>query len=201
MLTNINLVTATQYLPWMLQALDLVKPKLLIPVVYNCGGYERIEIIQALKGYVNIYLPDFKYYSSDFSQNYSAAKDYFKVATAAIQEMVLQTDGLLFNKDGMLQKGVVIRHLALPGGRQDSFAILKWISENLPKDKFLLSLMSQYTPTFESAEHKEIHRRITTLEYECVVREAIRLGLTNGFMQKRSSAKEEYTPPFDLEGV
>jgi putative pyruvate formate lyase activating enzyme len=198
---NINLVTATQYLKQLLQALDLVKSRLSIPVVYNCGGYERVETIRALKGYVDVYLPDLKYYSSALSWRYSKAQDYFQVATAAIREMISQTDFLKFNEDGLMQKGVIIRHLVLPGGRKDSFLILKWISENLPEDKYLLSLMSQYTPAFQSREHREINRRITTFEYESVVQEAIRLGLCNGFMQEKSSAIEEYTPPFDLEGV
>ena len=101
----------------------------------------------------------------------------------------------------MLQKGVVIRHLVLPGARQDSFAILQWLSENLPPDKFMLSLMSQYTPVYKSVEHPELNRRITSFEYESVVAEAVRLGLTSGYMQERSSAREEYTPPFDLEGI
>jgi putative pyruvate formate lyase activating enzyme len=198
---NINLVTATQYLIGVLKALDLVKSKLHIPVVYNCGGYEQAETIRALKGYVDIYLPDFKYYSSVLSWNYSKAQDYFQVATAAIKEMISQTEGLKSGENGILQHGVIIRHLVLPGGRKDSFQILKWISESLPKDKFLLSLMSQYTPYSENQEFKELNRKITTFEYESVVEEAMRLGLSNGFMQERSSAKEEYTPSFDLEGV
>ena len=198
---NINLVTATQYLMQVLRALDIVKLKLNVPVVYNCGGYERVEVIRALKGHIDIYLPDFKYYSSAFSWNYSKAQDYFQVAASAVKEMILQTGDLKFSEQGLLQKGVIIRHLVLPGGRKDSFQILKWISENLPKDKYLLSLMSQYTPNKKNLEHKELNRRITTFEYESVVQEAIRLGLSIGFMQERSSAKEEYTPLFDLEGI
>ncbi len=198
---NINLVTATQYIFQVLRALDMVKSKLHIPVVYNCGGYERIETIRAMKGYVDIFLPDLKYYSSELSYNYSKAKDYFEVASASIKEMISQTGGLKFDKSGIMQKGVIIRHLVLPGSRKDSFLILEWMSENLPKEKFLLSLMSQFTPAVKSPEYKELNRRITTFEYESVVKEAIRLGLSSGFMQERSSAKEEYTPPFDLEGV
>jgi putative pyruvate formate lyase activating enzyme len=198
---NISLITATQYLPQVLQALDTVKPQLHIPVVYNCGGYERVETIRALKGYVDIYLPDFKYYSSELSWNYSKAKDYFEVALAAIQEMIAQTGNPTIDENGIMQKGVIIRHLVLPGARQDSLLILKWLSKNLPVGSYLLSLMSQYTPVFNSDEKKPLNRRITTFEYQSVVDEAIRLGLTSGFMQEKSSAKEEYTPPFDLEGV
>jgi len=198
---NINLVTATQYVPWVLEALDKAKGALHIPVVYNCGGYERVETVRALKGYVDIYLPDLKYYSSELSGKYSKAKDYFKVASAAVAEMVAQAGNPRFDGSGMLQKGVVIRHLVLPGGREDSIAILNWLKGNLEKGSFLLSLMSQYTPAYKSFEHREINRRITTMEYEAVAKEALRLGLDTGYMQERSSAGEEYTPPFDLEGV
>ena len=198
---NINLVTATHFLPGVLHALDLAKPLLYIPVVYNCGGYERVETIQALKDHVDIYLPDLKYFSQALSWKYSQAKDYFEKAAAAIQEMVCKTGGLVFDDDGIMQKGVMIRHLVLPGGRKDSLEILNWIHENLPPDQFLLSLMSQYTPCYKSCEHPEINRRLTTMEYQSVVREALRLGLGKGYMQERTSAKEEYTPPFDLEGI
>jgi putative pyruvate formate lyase activating enzyme len=198
---NLNLVTATQYLDQVLPALDLVKDQLHIPVVYNSGGYERVEVIRALKGYVDIFLPDLKYFSHDLARKYSWAADYFAVASAAIKDMIDQTGRLVLDEEGMLQKGVVIRHMVLPGACKDSVAILKWISENLPRDQFMLSLMSQYTPVYKSQEHKEINRRITTFEYESVVAEAVRLGLTEGFIQERSSATAEYTPPFDLEGV
>ncbi len=198
---NINLVTATQYLPWVLPALELVKPALRIPVVYNCGGYERVETIRALKGYVDVYLPDFKYCSWELSLNYSNAADYFEVASAAITEMAAQTDGLVFDAQGLLQKGVVIRHLVLPGARKDSFAVLKWMSENLPRGNFLLSLMSQYTPVRINPAYPQLNRKITSFEYASVSREAVRLGLTAGFMQERSSVGESYTPPFDLTGV
>lgn len=198
---NINLVTATQYLPQVLEALDLARPRLKIPVVYNCGGYERVEIIRALKGYADIFLPDLKYFSDEMSSNYSKARDYFTVASKAVTEMICKTGAPVFDSEGIMQKGVIIRHLVLPGGRKDSIKLLRWMKETLPKGQFLLSLMSQFTPTRGCAEHPEINRRITTFEYQSVVDEAVRLGLTDGFMQERSSAKEEYTPPFDLEGV
>lgn len=198
---NINLITATQYLPQVLSALDAAKPRLQIPVVYNCGGYENVETVSALKGYVDIFLPDFKYCSSELSLNYSRAEDYFEVASKAIKEMVSVAGGIKFDADGIMQKGVIIRHLVIPGARRDSFKILDWISKNLPKDKFVLSLMSQFTPAVKSEKYKQLNRRITTLEYNSVVDEALRLGLSNGFMQEKSSAKEEYTPSFDLEGV
>ena len=198
---NINLVTATQYLPLVLKALDLAKPRLAIPVVYNCGGYERVETIRALKGYVDIYLPDLKYKSPELSAKYSRAGDYFAVASQAIQAMAEQTGPLEWDQDGLLKCGVIVRHMVLPGAREDSISLLQWMAKELPRDSFLISIMSQYTPFYKSGEHREINRRITSFEYNKVVDAALSLGLDQGFMQQRSSAKEEYTPPFDLEGV
>lgn len=198
---NVNLVTPTQYLPSILPALDRVKSRLHIPVVYNCGGYEKQETLAFLEGYVDIYLPDLKYYDSELSACYSGAADYFSVASKAIQVMIEQKGAPVFNKDGLLRSGVIIRHMVLPGSRKDSLRLLHWIKETLPDDHYLISLLSQFTPFYKSSEHPKINRRITTYEYESVLNEAIRLGLTDGYMQEKSSAKEEYTPPFDLEGI
>lgn len=198
---NLNLVTPTQYVPEIKNALDMISGELYIPVVFNCGGYERVETIKSLTNYVQIFMPDLKYHDSALSLKYSGAKDYFKAASAAIKQMIDQTGELEFDENGIMQKGVIIRHLVLPGARKDSIMLLKWISENLPRDKFLLSIMSQFTPQKTTNRYKELNRRITSLEYNSVVDEAIRLGLTNGFMQEKTSAANEYTPPFDLEGV
>lgn len=198
---NINLVTPTQYLPTILPALDRVKSRLHIPVVYNCGGYEKQETLALLDSYVDIYLPDLKYYDSGLSARYSGASDYFSVASKAIQIMIDQKGAPVFDKDGLLRSGVIIRHMVLPGSRKDSLRLLHWIKETLPDDCYLISLLSQFTPFYKSSEHPKINRRITTYEYESVLNEAIRLGLTDGYMQEKSSAKEEYTPPFDLEGI
>lgn len=198
---NINLVTAAHHLTGVIKALDIAKPGLHIPVVYNTSGYERIGAINALDGYVDIYLPDIKYFSPEISLEYSQAEDYFEIASAAVKEMIEQIGAIEFDEQGVMQRGVIIRHMVLPGSREDSIKILRWMSDNLPKNKFLLSLMSQYTPVHKAAEHAEINRRVTTFEYESVVKEALRLGLDNGFIQQKSSAKKEYTPPFDLEGV
>ena len=198
---NINLVTPTPYLQWVPPALDRVRPHLHIPVVYNCSGYEKVEVIEALQPYIDIYLPDLKYYSEELSWRYSRCHDYFAAATAAIQAMVVQCGPPVFNREGILQKGALIRHLVLPGARQDSIRIMRWLSDNLPRGDFMLSLMSQYTPTFNSSLFKEINRKITSREYDSVVDEAVRLGLTNGYIQDRSSAAPEYTPPFDGEGT
>lgn len=198
---NIDLITATQFLPQILPALDFVKHKLYIPVIYNCGGYEKTETLALLKDYIDIYLPDLKYFDSALSWRYSKAKNYFEVASEAIPYMIEQTGGLRYDTQGILQKGVIIRHMVLPGGKEDSIQLLHWIKENLPKGNYLLSLLSQYTPFYKSRDYPEINRRITTYEYNKVLDTAISLGLTQGFMQEKSSAKEEYTPPFDLEGI
>lgn len=199
---NINLVTPTQYLPHILEALDLARPALNIPVVYNCGGYERAETIDVLKGYADIYLPDLKYYSARLSQAYSQAADYFSVASEAILCMIRQAGPPVFDPEsGLLMKGVMIRHMVLPGAKEDSIRLLRWMKEALPEGSFLICLMSQYTPFYRSSQFPEINRRITSYEYNKVLEEAIRLGLTDGFMQEKSSAKEEFTPPFNLEGL
>ena len=200
---NINLVTGTQFAPSIIRALDLAKPKLQIPVVFNCGGYEKTETIRELADYVDIWLPDLKYMDSSLAKKYSSAPDYFEKASTAIKEMIRLTGGLSWNKKNpaMLDRGVIIRHMVLPSHRRDSIALLRWIREHYPHGHYLISLMSQYTPFFHSKDYPELNRRITTYEYNQVVDEAIALGLTDGFMQEKSSAKEEYTPPFDLQGL
>ena len=200
---NINLVTATHYLPSVREALNLAGPALKIPVVLNCGGYERVETLKEYSDCIDIYLPDLKYYDGSLSRKYSAAENYFSVASAAIQEMIRLTGGLTWDPENpsLLKKGVIIRHMVLPGAKADSIRLLHWMRDTLPQGSYLLSLMSQYTPFYKSYIYPEISRRITTYEYEKVLDEAIRLGLINGYMQKKSSAKEEYTPPFDLSGV
>lgn len=198
---NLNLVTPTQYLPFIIEALDKIKSVFSIPVIYNCGGYERPEIISLLKDYVDIYMPDLKYYDTSLSFSYSKAKDYFFFASKAILKMVQQTGTPVFNEDGILQKGVLIRHLVLPGCKEDSVKLLEWLSEALPKGSFLLSLLSQYTPVYKAREYPKINRRITTYEYNKVLDKAIALGLDQGFMQERSSASSLYTPSFHLEGL
>ena len=198
---NINLVTATQWLPWVLPALDEARAQgLSLPVVYNTGGYETVETVKLLAGYVDVWLADVKYIDPALSERYSAAPDYFEVCSAAVRQMIAQTGAPVYDQDGILQKGVILRHLALPGSLKDSQAILRWMAE-LPRGSFIPSLMSQYTPFYKAAEMKPLNRRISTWEYRQVVDTAIELGLTDGYMQEKSSAREEYTPPFDLEGV
>ena len=198
---NINLVTAVQYIPSIIKALDNVKHKLNIPVVYNSGGYENVQTLEILKDYVDIYLPDIKYFDRELSKKYSLAEDYFDRAKEAVIKMIDNAGELKFNDKGIMQRGVIVRHMVLPSCYKDSIKILNWINDNLPKDKFLISFMSQYTPFYKAHEYPEINRRVTTYEYNKVVDEALRLGLDSGYIQEKSSAKEEYTPPFDLEGV
>ena len=194
---NLNLVTPTHFTPQILQALELSKPT--VPVVMNCGGYERVETLRQWEGKVQVYLPDLKYFSLELSAKYSAAPDYFAVASKAIMEMHRQQPQLVWEGD-LLKRGLIIRHLVLPGCMKDSLQILDFLDNHLPKDSFLLSLMSQYTPTENCKQFPEINRRVTTYEYRKVADRAAELGFF-GFAQDRRSAKEEYTPPFNLEGV
>ena len=200
---NLNLVTATQYLPFVVEALDAAKAAgLTLPVVYNTGGYETVDSVRALAGYVDVWLTDFKYASPALAAQLSAAPDYPAVAEAALRQMLTQTGAPVYDGAGFLQRGVIVRHLALPGQWQDSRAVLRTLAR-LRRETgvpFVPSLMSQFTPFYKAAEHG-LGRRITTYEYRRVVDEASRLGLTEGYMQEKSSAREEYTPPFDLKGV
>lgn len=200
---NLNLVTATQYLPWVLEALESARSAgLSLPVVYNTGGYETVETVKALDGYVDVWLADFKYASPNLADRLSSARDYPAVAEAALRQMLIQTGAPVYDAEGFLQRGVIVRHLALPGCTEDSFAVLQTLAR-IRKETgipFVPSLMSQFTPFYKAAE-RGLGRRITTYEYRKVIDEAIRLGLTDGYMQEKSSAREEYTPPFNLEGV
>lgn len=161
---NINLITPTQYLPWILEALNLCGERLAIPVLYNTGGYERVEMLRLLEGRVQIYLPDLKYYDSALSARYSAAPDYFAVAAQALREMFRQVGPVRFDENGMLQSGMVVRHLVLPGAHKDSLRLLNWLADNFSPEDIRLSLMSQYTPPAGIAI-RELQRPIFTYEY------------------------------------
>jgi len=198
---NIDLVTPTHFVPNIIKALDMAKNKLTIPVVYNCGGYESVKTIEMLDGYIDIYLPDMKYFSSEISAKYSNAPDYFERASAAALAMIKQTGELKFNDKGGLLKGTVIRHMVLPSRRHDSMEIIRWIAENTSPKNVLVSIMNQYTPfEFISDEYPELKRRVTKMEYNSVVNLAAELGI-NGFTQQKSSASQEYVPDFDLSGI
>ncbi len=200
---NINLVTATQWLPWVLPALDSARRRgLRLPVVYNTGGYETVQTVQALAGYVDIWLTDFKYDSPALAAELSRAGNYPAVADRALRAMLRQTGAPVYDPEGYLRRGVIVRHLVLPGQAADSQAVLRRLAAVRRQEKvpFLLSLMSQFTPFYHAADHG-LGRRITSYEYRKVVDAALALGLTDGYMQEKSSAREEYTPPFDGEGL
>ncbi len=198
---NINLVSPTHFIPQIKEALSLAKQKgLHIPIVYNTNSYEKVESLALLEGLIDVYLPDFKYISSAYSKTYSFAHDYAKYATKAILEMKRQQPEMVFDSNGILQKGVIIRHLVLPGCYKDSFAILDWIKQELGEDTYV-SVLNQYTPMYRASEYKQIARKTMTLEYQKVVEHFFAIGLKNGFMQKRNSATSEYTPMFNLSGL
>lgn len=193
---NINLVTPTHYADRIAEALRLVKGELRVPVVYNCGGYECVETLQMLEGLVDVYLPDFKYVSPEMAEAYSAAADYADHATAALAEMYRQTGAVSFDGEGMLTRGVTVRHLVLPGGRKDSVAVLDRIAATVPVAGIRLSLMRQYTPDFCLDDAPQVlKRRVTSFEYESVMKHAIALGF-EGYFQTREAVGTEYTPDF-----
>lgn len=194
---NINLVSPTHFVPQIINALDTVKNRLHIPVVYNTGGYERVETLKMLSGYVDIYLPDVKYYS-DEAARLSHAPHYFEAAMAAVGEMVRQTGKPVFDGE-LLKKGTIVRHMVLPYLYKDSVEVIKRVGERFGSD-ILFSLMSQYTPSHKAKDDPRLDRRITTFEYRKALDAVIEAGM-QGFMQEKSSAKEEYTPAFDLSGV
>ena len=192
---NIELVTPTHFLPWILPALT---PRLPVPVVYNCGGYERVETLRALEGLVDVYLPDLKYADGTLAAELSGAADYFPVACEAIREMFRQV-GPYVLEDGLLTRGVVIRHLVLPGYLDNTRRVLDWIAETFGPGDVLVSLMSQYTPTANMTGR--LARRVTAAEYRAAAAYMRNCGITDGFVQERTSAEEAYTPAFDGQGV
>ena len=199
--SNINLVTPTPYAMQLIPVLRSVRPQLRIPVVYNCGGYESVDTLRALDGLVDIYLPDFKYESAQLSELYSCASDYSSVALAALDEMIRQTGAPVLGEDGLMKSGVLVRHLVLPGCREDSVNVLKLLHGRFGNQRFLLSLMSQFTPVFsDDSAPKNLRRRVTSFEYGCVLEMAEQLGF-EGYLQERSSAVKDYTPDFDRDGT
>ncbi len=198
---NINLVTGVHFIPSIISAVKKAKSNgLKIPIVYNSSGYEKVEILKMLEGIVDIYLPDIKYFSSELSAKYSNAADYFSYASEAVIEMCRQAGGNTFDENGILKKGVVIRHMVLPSHREDSYKILDWIRDNIGKNAYV-SLLNQYIPVYKANEYKEISRRLMSLEYTRVIEHFFDIGLKNGYMQEKSSATSEYTPIFDLSGL
>ena len=196
---NINLVTGTHYIPAIVDSVKMARKNgLVIPIIYNTSGYETVESLKLLDGIVNAYLPDFKYWDSDLADKYSRAPQYPDIAKAAIDEMVRQCPDLVFNEDGFIQSGVIVRQLLLPGHVKDSKAIIQYIYDKYG-DRIYISLMSQYTPMPQIKDkYPELNRRVTKREYKSVVDYAIVLGIENAFIQDRIVAKESFIPEFDF---
>ena len=191
---NINLVSPTPYYPVIIKALQKYKPS--VPVVCNTSGYERTETLKALEGLIDIYLPDFKYSQSDTALRYSAAADYPQTALEAIKEMFRQVGAPKHDENGMMQSGVMVRHLILPNNTDNSYGVLEAIADNFPSDIYV-SLMAQYFPTGNEV-HEELGRKITAEEYEKISSYMLLLGLENGFVQQLEAADEGYVPVWDM---
>ena len=194
---NINLVTGTHFINAIAKSLE---EPLTVPVVYNCGGYESVNSLKLLENKVQIYLPDLKYSDDELAIKYSDAPDYFEIATNAIKEMYRQVGKCEFDEDGIMTKGVIIRHLILPNNLENTKRVIDWIKENFNDGEVLFSLMSQFTPN-KTCKIPELSRRLTQEEYDEIEDYLFLSGIEDGFMQELSSAKEEYIPPFNLEGV
>ena len=193
---NINLVTPTMYAYQIIEAIKIARKNgLKLPIIYNTNGYEKVETIKALDGYIDVYLPDLKYYSDTLSKKYSNVDKYFEIATKAIKEMYKQVGQATFNEDGIIQKGVIVRHLVLPNHLQNTKHILKWIKENL--GDIYVSIMAQYFPTYKAKGDSEIGRKLTKKEYKEIENFLFTLDLKNGYMQELGEHEEEYVPKWD----
>ena len=195
---NINLVTPTHFADSIAEVLSTIKHRLKIPVVYNTSGYESVGTLKMFDGLVDIYIPDFKYFSNDLAKKYSSVGDYRELCEAAILEMHRQVCPCRFDENGKMLKGLIVRHLVLPNCRRDSISVLDRLAELLPKNDFYISLMSQYTPDFAKnagSPHTELHRKLTTFEYTSVLKHAQEL-LLQGYCQDKSSSTADFTPSF-----
>ncbi len=194
---NINLVTPTMYVYQIIEAIKIARKNgLNIPIIYNSTGYENVDTIKLLNGYIDVYLPDLKYFTNELSKKYSKVDNYFEYATKAIKEMYNQVGNAKFNENGLIKKGVIIRHLILPNHIQNTKNILKWISNNMPKEIFV-SVMAQYFPTYKAKNDSLINRKLTKKEYKEVVNYLYSLDLKNGYIQELGSHEEEYVPDFN----
>jgi len=192
---NINLVNPTHFVPQILKALELAGDKLKIPVVYNSGGYDDLETLELLRGKVSIFLPDLKYCDSGLSKRFSNAADYFDKASAAIKKMAEIAGKPVFDENGIMQRGVIVRHLVLPNCRHDSAKLIGWLTDTFEKDEILVSVMSQFTPVYKAFDFKELSRRTSTFEYNYVADLLEKSGF-DGFCQQKSSADECFIPQF-----
>ena len=193
---NINLVTAFSFVPQIIFAIDIAREKgLHLPIVYNSSGYESIETLNMLNGYIDVYLPDLKYFYKELGRDLSKVDNYFEVATKAILEMKKQVGNPVFDKDGIIQKGLIVRHLVLPEHLQNTKSILKWIKVNLGKNTYC-SIMAQYFPTYKASERKDINRKLYEKEYKEIEDLVYKIGLENGYMQYVEENEERYVPNF-----
>lgn len=198
---NINLVTPTHFVPQIIEAIKLArKGGLVLPIVYNSNGYENVETIEALKGYIDIYMPDLKYFNNKYSIKYSNAPDYFEAASKAIEAMASQIGETVIDKDGIMKKGVIIRHLMLPGLLFDSKKIIDYIHKTFG-DSVYLSLMNQYTPVNNLEKYPEINKPLNQQHYESLIDYCLSLGIKNAFIQESGTVSESFIPDFDLSGV
>ena len=193
---NINLVTGFMYIPQIIEAIKIARKNgLKIPIVYNTNGYEKVETIKMLEGYIDIYLPDLKYADNLLAKRLSKVDNYFEIATKAIKEMYTQVGIPVFNHEGIMQKGMIIRHLVLPNHILNSRKVLKWISDNM--NEVYVSVMAQYFPTYKAKEIGEINRKLTKEEYKHIEEYLYRLNLENGYIQELGEHEEEYVPKWD----
>ena len=193
---NINLVTGVMYVPQIIEAIKIARINgLKIPIIYNTSGYEKKETIELLNGYIDVYLPDLKYYYNDIAKKLSGVENYFENATASIKEMYKQVGAPKYNENGMIKSGVIIRHLVLPNYIQNSKMVLKWIKENMPKD-IIISIMAQYFPTYRAMGTKDINRKLTEEEYNEIEKFVFSLDL-DGYMQDLEENEEQYVPQFE----
>ncbi|MBP1755749.1 MAG: pyruvate formate lyase activator [Firmicutes bacterium] len=198
---NINLVTPSHYVPQIIEGIKLARSNgLSVPMVYNTGSYEKIETLRLLEGYIDIYLPDLKYMDPEPARQYSGCEDYFTYAKEAIHEMVRQVGTAEFDEQGRMIRGVIVRHLLLPGYLSDSKNIIKYLYDTYG-DTIYISIMNQYTPLPGMSEYPQLNRRITEEEYEELVDYAIEIGVENGFIQEGDTASESFIPEFNNEGV
>jgi putative pyruvate formate lyase activating enzyme len=198
---NINLVNPTHYIPQIIFALDIAKKNgLTIPVVYNSNGYENIESIKALKGYIDVYIPDLKYFNDKYALKYSSAPNYFNIASKVIAEMITQVGNPMFNDEGLMTSGVIIRHLMLPGLLFDSKKIVDYIYKTFNHSVYL-SLMNQYTPMFKATEYAEINKPLNPNHYDSLIDYCIELGYKNAFIQESGTDSTVYVPNFNLQGI
>lgn len=191
---NINLVTPTSYTIQIIEAIKIAKKQgLKLPIVYNTNAYEKVETLKLLEGYIDIYLPDLKYFDNNLGKKYSKIENYFEIAKKAIQEMIRQVGAQKLNEEGIMEKGVMIRHLVLPNHIENSKKILKWIKDNLPKEIYI-SVMAQYFPTYKAKEDKDLNRKLTRKEWQEIENYIDELEIENGYVQELGDHEEEYVP-------